>query len=415
MNRIQSLALKAAQVVVRRLTVREPDGWYPSNQVGDAGEYVGHQTALSLSAVWACVNLVAGTCSTLPFFVYRTDRNGARNVASDHPLYRVLHDSPNYDQTAVDFWEFIFASLELDGNAYARVVRAAGKVVGLSPVAPQLVGVRRRADGALEYRWSEDGVSYIETDATMLHIRGFGGNPLGGMSTLQFGRNAFSLARAIDRAAGATFKNGLRPSGSLVVPGFLNEEQRKVVEEKLVEKFAGAMNAGRPIVLEGGFNWQNLSINPEDAQMLESRGFSVEEICRFFGVPPFMIGHTEKSTSWGTGLEQQTLGFQKFTLRRRLKRVEQAVAKQLLTPEDRAAGVVVEFNVEGLLRGDSAARSAFYTAMLNAGVMTINEVRALENLPPVPGGDVPRMQAQNVPINQAGIGHNGGPPLEDQP
>jgi HK97 family phage portal protein len=136
--------------------------------------------------------------------------------------------------------------------------------------------------------------------------------------------------------------------------------------------------------------------------MLESRGFSVEEICRFFGVPPFMIGHTEKTTSWGTGLEQMSMGFQKFTLRRRLKRIEQALEKQLLTGDDRAAGITVEFVVEGLLRGDSAARAAFYNSGLNNGWMTINEVRGLENLPPVQGGDVPRMQMQNVPITDAG-------------
>jgi HK97 family phage portal protein len=148
--------------------------------------------------------------------------------------------------------------------------------------------------------------------------------------------------------------------------------------------------------------WHALSINPDDAQMLESRAFSVEEICRFFGVPPFMIGHTEKSTSWGTGIEQQTLGFQKFTLRRRLKRIEQALEKQLLTPKDRAEGVTIEFNIEGLLRADSQARAQFYGRMTAIGAMTINEVRAYENLPPVEGGDVPRIQMQNVPITDAG-------------
>ena len=115
-----------------------------------------------------------------------------------------------------------------------------------------------------------------------------------------------------------------------------------------------------------------------------------------------MIGHTEKSTSWGTGLEQQTLGFQKFTLRRRLKRIEQAIEKQLLTPADRAAGISVEFNLEGLLRGDSTARAAFYQSGLQNRWTTINEVRALENRPPVNGGDIPRMQMQNQPITQAG-------------
>jgi HK97 family phage portal protein len=187
----------------------------------------------------------------------------------------------------------------------------------------------------------------------------------------------------------------------------LSKQQRIDAEELLQQKYQGAMNAGVPMLLDNGLTWQSITINPDDAQMLESRGFSVEEICRFFGVPPHMVGHTDNSTSWGTGLEQQTLGFQKFTLRRRLKRIEQALEKQLLTARDRADGITVEFNLEGLLRADSAARSAFYGNMTRIGVMTINEVRALENLPPVEGGDVPRMQMQNVPITEA-QGLNGG-------
>lgn len=398
---------------IRRLTVREPDGWYPDGMRGDAGEVVTDDSAMSLSAVWACVNLLAGTIASLPLIVYRTDAQGRRTVARDHPLYRVLHDSPNYDQTAVDFWEFANASIELWGNAYARVERSVGQVSGLYPIAPGLVFVRRLANGDLEYRWTENGKSYVETDATMLHIRGFGGNPLGGMSTLHFGRNAFSLARAIDRSAGGMFKNGLRPSGVLTFEKWLSPEQRTLTKNELTEQFLGAANSGRPLVLEGGTKWEQLTISPEDAQMLESRGFSVEEICRIFGVPPFMVGHTQKVTSFGSGLEQQVLGFQKFTLRRRLKRIEQALEKQLLRPEDRAAGITIEFNLEGLLRGDSAARASFYQSGLTNGWMTINEVRALENMPPVTGGDVPRMQMQNVPITEAGQQQQLPPPNEE--
>ncbi|PYB71502.1 phage portal protein [Rhizobium wuzhouense] len=367
---------------------------------GDAGEVVTDDTVLSLSAVWACVNLIAGTIASLPLVVYRTDNQGRRTVAREHKLYRVLHDSPNYDQTAVDFWEFVSASIELWGNAYARISRSGSDIASLHPIAPNLVSVRRLSSGTIEYRWTEDGKSFVETDKTMLHIRGFGGNPLGGMSTLHFGRHAFSLARAVDRSAGSTFRHGLRPSGVLTFEKWLSPEQRQVAEDKLNEKFLGAMNAGRPLILEGGTKWEQLTISPDDAQLLQSRGFSIEEICRFFGTPPFMIGHTEKTTSWGTGLEQQTLGFQKFTLRRRLKRIEQALEKQLLTPNDRANRITIEFNLEGLLRGDSAGRARFYQQMTQIGAMTINEVRALENLPPVDGGDVPRMQMQNMPITE---------------
>ncbi len=383
---------------MRMLSIENTNGWH--GNVGDAGEHVSDSSVLSLSAAWACINLLSGTIASLPLVVYRRDGKGNREVYREHPLYRLLHDSPNFDQTAVDFWEFISASLELRGNAYARIERGSRGVLALTPVNPGLVVVKRLQNGTLEYRWSYEGRSYVETDKTMLHIRGFGGNPLGGMSTLNAGRHTFSLARAIDKSAATTFRNGLRPSGVLTFEKWLSPEQRQLAESKMADKFHSAADTGKPMILEGGTKWEQLTIAPDDAQMLESRGFSVEEICRFFGVPPFMIGHTEKTTSWGSGLEQQTLGFQKFTLRRRLKRIEQAIEKQLLTPNDRAAGVTVEFNLEGLLRGDTAGRARFYQQMTQIGAMTINEVRELENLPPVEGGDVPRMQMQNRPITE---------------
>lgn len=359
--------------------------------------------ALGLSATWACVNLLAGTIASLPLMVYRTDRAGVRTVARDHPLYYVLHDSPNYDQTSVDFWEFMTAGIELQGNAYAEIEkRGDGSVYSLTPIRPDVMNVRRLDNGDLEYTWTADGVANKVTQERMLHIRGFGGNPLGGVSTLTACRQIFSGALNAESAANGMFANGARPSGVLSTPNPMKKDQRKEAEDLLAEKFVGAMNAGRPMLLDNGLTWTQLTISPEDAQMLETRKFGVEEICRAFQVPPHMIGHTENSTSWGTGLEQQTLGFQKFTLRRRLKRIEQAASKQLLTTADRISGVTIEFNLDGLLRGDSASRASFYESGLRNGWRTINEVRALENMPPVAGGDVPRMQSQNIPITQAG-------------
>ncbi|RVT80212.1 phage portal protein [Agrobacterium sp. CNPSo 2736] len=381
------------------LSIENTDGWYASG-MGDAGEPVTDSSVLSISSAWACINLLSGTIASLPLMVYRRDAKGVREVYRDHPLYRLLHDSPNYDQTAVDFWEFMAASIEMRGNAYARIERNSRGIASLMPVNPALMGVRRLQNGSIEYRWSQDGRYFVETDKTILHIRGFGGNPLGGMSTLHYGRHTFSLARAVDKSASSTFKNGMRPSGVLTFEKWLTPEQRELAEEKLASKFQTTADTGKPMILEGGTKWEQLTLAPEDAQMLESRSFSVEEVCRFFGVPPFMIGHTEKTTSWGSGIEQQTLGFQKFTLRRRLKRIEQAIEKQLLTAADRAAGVSVEFNLEGLLRADSAGRARFYQQMTQIGAMTINEVRDLENLPPVDGGDIPRMQMQNKPISE---------------
>lgn len=372
----------------------------PGGRTSNSGETVTIDSALGLSATWACVNLLAGTIASLPVMIYRTDRNGVRTVAKDHPLYWILHDSPNYDQTAVDFWEFMAASIELHGNAFAEIEkRANGDVYSLVPLRPDVVTTRRLANGDIEYRWTDEtGALNVATQERVLHIRGFGGGPLGGASTLSVCRNTFGAAQATDKAASTMFANGAMPSGVLSTDKTLTGPQRTEAERLLTEKFAGAINAGRPMLLDNGVTWQQLTISPEDAQMLESRKFSGEEICRLFGVPPAMVGYGDKSSNWGTGKEQDVLGFQKFNLRRRLKRIEQALMKQLLSSRDRIDGITIEFNLEGLLRGDSEARAAFYKSGLNDGWLTINEVRAIENMAPVDGGDVARVQMQNVPL-----------------
>ena len=364
-----------------------------------AGEAVTGQSAMTLSAVWACANLISGTVASLPCEVRRSGESGLTEAAKDHPLYRVLYESPNYDQTALDFWDFIGLSIELWGNGYARIERSGPRVIALHPILPEAMSVRRDAQGQLEYSWSEEGgKTYRRSDRDVLHIRGAGGSALGGMSTLQFGREAFSSALAADRAAGGMFKNGMRPSGVLSFKEWLTPEQRSVAEDRLTGKYLGAVNAGRPFIAEGGVEYHSISISPEDAQMLETRQFSVEEICRFFQVPPVLIGHAGSSTAWPTSVEQQVLMFQKFYLRKRLKRIEQAVNKQLLSAEDRAKGLSVRFNMESLLRGDSAARASFYQIMTQIGAMSINDVCDIEGLPRKPGGDVPRIQMQNIPI-----------------
>ncbi|HEY8593299.1 MAG TPA: phage portal protein [Sphingomicrobium sp.] len=378
--------------VTNRVTVADYD---------DAAAY-GSVAAVGLTATWACVTLIAGTIASLPLFVYRTDAKGTRTVARDHSLFALLRGSPNADQSAVEFWDFMSASVELAGNGYAPIDRSGDRIVALSPINPDGVRIERREMGRLWYRWSEDGRVREVPQEQMLHLRGPGGGPLGGASPLAKCRQAFNAALSAQHAAAATFRNGVRPSGVLTQEArFSSAEIRAEAEALIQEKFVGSMNAGRPMLLDGGLKWEQLSINPEDAQLLETRRFSVEEVCRIFGVPPHMIGHNEKSTSWGSGLEQQTIGFVIYTLRRRLKRIEAALEKQLLTPAERAAGMTIEFNLEGLLRGDSKGRAEFYRTMTGIGAMTINEVRAKENLPPVTGGDVPRLQMQNVPISAA--------------
>jgi HK97 family phage portal protein len=379
-------------------------------QPSSAGMSVTQDSVLTLSAAWACVNLIAGTVGSLPLEVRKPGLGGIAVPAPEHPLWYLLHDSPNRDQTALDFWEFVQASLELRGNAYARKIKFGDRLVALMPVRPDIVSTRVK-DGKLQYVWTDNAIRYELFADDMLHIRGFGGSANGGLSTIAYGRQVFGLAQAVDTAAAATFRNGLKPSGVVKHKKWLTPDQRKQ-SDLMINEYAGAMKAGKPIVMEGDIDWVQLTISPQDAEMLLSRGFAVEEICRFFGVPPIMIGHGDKTSSWGTGVAEVTQGFVKYTLRRRLKRIEQALRKQLLSDADRAAGITLSFNLDALLRGDAAARAAFYEIMIRNGIMTINECRALEGLPPVPGGDEPRVQMQNQPISSQ-IGHNGGPPLSE--
>lgn len=391
-------------------------GLAPGRQDGDnfrrnmvtLAEHNDHQlgsraAAVGLAATWACYRLIAETNAQAPAGVFRTAPDGTRTPARDHPLYGLLHDSPNADQTAFDFWDYVNSALELRGNAFALKERGTlGVVRALTLVPPDAMSVRRTNSGALRYSWAEGSARREEPQENVLHIRGPGGNALGGVSPLSMCRGPFHAALSAERTAAALMRNGVRPSGTLSTDTkFGTPEQRAEVEELLNEKFVGAMNAGRPMLLDGGLKWEQLTIDPVDAQLLESRKFSGEEICRIFRVPPAMVGFGDKSSNWGTGKEVDVLGFVKFSLLPRLKRIEQALMKQLLTPGDRAEGITIEFNLEGLLRGDSAGRAAFYERMTRIGAMTINEVRRLENLPPVEGGDVPRMQMQNVPITEA--------------
>lgn len=386
---------KMAGLFSRPVSIKDPATWPTRTDV----DPIGDNSALAISAVYGCVNLYSGIIGALPMQVYRTKKDGSRESYSDHPLYRVLHDSPNADQTAFEFWEQLQTSIELRGNAYAVIDRIGGKIVGLTPLHPDTVTVSRNEAGVIVYSWVDGLRTFSGTSNDVLHIRGFGGNALGGASTLAIASRTLGFARTISDAAKNSFQNGMRPSGVLSTPAILKDGQRELVEDGLQRKFMGAMNAGRPMLLEGGFTWQQLSIKPEEAQMIESQGFTVEEICRFFGVPPFMIGHASSgSTSWPASLEGQIMLFQKTSLGKRAERIEQRVMKQLLSPEDRANGVVVEFNLEALLRADTAARYSAYSIGLMNGVFTINEVRRWENLPPVDGGDESRMQMQNVPI-----------------
>lgn len=378
----------------------DPAVWRGSSESGWSNYYPSMRTGTA----YACGRLIASSGASLPCSLFERASEDRRVIARDERLHRVLHDSPNADQTAFEYWEGLFLSLMFAGDHIARIDRAAnGDTIALNPVDARRVAVSRTGSGARRYRWSEAGRSYDLMEDEVFHVRGFGGDTLRGRSIISYGAATLQRSRNVDTAADTVFSNGIKPSGVFEVDKFLTEEQFNEFNERVAERYSGPENVGRPLILEGGTKFNSANMSNEDAQLLESRGFSVEEICRIFGVPPFMVGHTEKSTSWGTGIEQQLLGFQKFTLTPYLRRVEQAITKQLIRPERRDR-FYAEFNLEGILRADSKARGEFYRTMTSIGAMTVNEVRKKENLEPIEGGDVARVQMQNVPLTEAGEG-----------
>jgi HK97 family phage portal protein len=358
---------------------------------------MGPNAALQIATVWACIRLIAETISTLPLLVYRTQADGGRKVDKDHPLYELLHDSPHYDYTAVEFWEGIAASLCVAGNAYAEKLRVGGRLVALQPLPADAVEVFRTGSGARRYRYRKDGERAREiAEEDMFHVRGFGNGGDVGLSPISYARETLFTTRQANQAAAKLYGSRLRHEGILEMDQVMKDDQRKNAKENILDPIL----QGGSGILEGGMKFHGLTMSAKDAQMLETISFQIEEICRWFRVPPFMVGHTQKSTSWGTGLEQQNLGFLTYSLRPYLSRIEQSIRRSLMTPAERKT-LTAEFKVEGLLRADTATRMTSYATGVQNGIFTRDEVRGWENLPPKGGAAAElTVQSQNVPIDQ---------------
>ena len=371
-----------------------PAGDYTSS----GGAIVNPETALKLSAVWACVKLRAETISTLPLHLYDSDKK----IAKDHDLYRILHDSPNADMCASEFWQIQSASLDLWGNAYSYISRRANRsVISLEPLFPSEMVKKRLKDGSFEYHYTENGKVKIYTDDEILHFKGFTLDGYVGLSAIQFFAQTIGMQFDANNQAQDWFKNGLKVGGFLESgETTLTKEQRHSLRESL-SMFSRPENAGKYMVLEAGMkvaSAANIRINPVDAQLLESRYFGIEEICRAFGVPPQLIGHTNKASSWASSLEQTNQGFLTYSLNPQLVRYEQTIARKLLLPQDKYK-YRPKFSVDGLLRADVAKRSEYYVRMTQNGLMTRNEARDLEDWAPLPGGDKLMVQMQMVPLD----------------
>ncbi len=375
--------------------------WQEWSGTSSSGKVVTADKAMQLSAVWACVRLLSESISTLPIKIYKSESDGSRSLAKDHPIYRLLCKQPNFEMTPSRFMLMVVASLCLRGNSFIEKKYIGSKLVALEPLLPQNMTVKRSEQtGMLEYKYTDPLGQKTRTIPTnkIMHIRGFGMDGICGMIPVKIGRDVIGAALSVEESAAKIFENGLQSSGFLSSELPLNDEQRERIRSYLLS-FVGSKNAGKMMVLEGGMKYNNVTMNPEAAQMLESRTFSIEEICRWFRVPPFMVGHMDKQSSWASSVEGMNMQFLTNTLRPLLVNIEQEISRCLLNGDD---DYYAEFSVEGLLRADSEGRSAYYTTALQNGWMSRNDVRRLENLPPIEGGDIYTVQLNLTPLDQLG-------------
>lgn len=353
----------------------------------DSGTVVNPETAMRLSAVYACVRVLSESIAQLPLIYYQ--RSGDRKErAIAQKLYTLLHDAPNSFQTSFEFRETKMAHLCLRGRAFSFINRSvAGQILELLPMHPDRTKLKQNKDYSISYEFTDvDGNKIPLRQDQVFRLTGLSFDGVNGISPITYQRESLGISMATDKHTAKSFKNGAKMTGILKHPTtFKDTEVAKRVQESW-DNSANGENAYSTPVLEDGMDWMQVSMTNKDAQYIESRKFNVEDIARIFRVPPHKIGHLEKSTN--NNIEHQGLEFVTDSMMPWAVRWEQAISRDLLTPSERER-YFAEFLVEGLLRGDSAARSEYYNKMRNMGALNANEIRVKENMNPRtdPGGD----------------------------
>lgn len=367
-----------------------------------AGKSVTESSAMGISAAWSCQRLIAETVGMLPWGVYVKDDSGNAKQTTDHPLAEVLTQSPNADMTNIEFREAKVLNLAQAGNAYSMIDRGSnGRLISLTPIESRLVQPMLDATKRVYFRVNIGGVWQSMPREKIWHVKGFGSNGLVGLSPIGAAREALGLAMATEEFGARFFAQGGKPSGTVTIPNFLTKEQREIARENLQQMLGGISNAHKFALFEGGMKPEPWGAMPlEDMEFLVVRKFSVQEICRFFRVPPHMVADFEKGASYAS-IEQLSQDFVQFTLMPYFTRIEASASKWLLNASERGK-IFLRFNYEGLLRADSVARSQLYASGLQNGWINRNEVRAKENLNRVEGLDEYTVQSNMIGIDDLG-------------
>lgn len=363
------------------LNLSELTAMIGASSVSASGASVTADSAMKVSAVYGCVSLIAGAIATLPLGVF--ERTAEGRDKADHPYWWLFNEQAGEGWTSSAAIEYIISSKLFYGDGFGRLIRAkGGRVLGWEPLHPLSVYPFRH-DGKILYRVTKSGEAPYTLDSSdVLHLPSLGFDGLTSPSPITYAaREAIGTAISAQQFSGQFFAGGANFDYALKTATKLTAEQTNQLTASLR---ARAQNGPRgPLILSGGLEPAQLSVNSKDAEILATRLFTVEEICRVFGVPPHMVGHTDKTTSWGSGIESQGIGFVRYTLQRHLTPMAQEINRKLWPVRER---FFVEHITAALERGDLKGRyEAYRIAMGRAGEMPFmdaNEVRRLENMPP---------------------------------
>jgi HK97 family phage portal protein len=377
--------------LTQNLTADQLAGLLGAFSQTSAGSVVTAETAMRVTAVYSCVALIAGAISTLPMGIFERTQNTRK--ATNHEYWWIFNEQANQEMTACSAMEYLISSKMFYGDGFALLIRASqytNKVIGWRPLHPSRVQPFRDTNLNLKYRVTNiDGTVVIHDPADIIHIPSLGFDGLRSPSPITYAaKEAIGTSIAAEVYSGKFFSQGSTHEIALKTDKTLNKEQQDMLLASYNAKYSGGQNNRMPLLLTGGLNVEKLSITPNDAALLPTRQFGVEEICRVFGVPPHMVGATDKSTSWGSGIEQQGIGFVKYTLRRYLAPIEQELNRKLWPMREK---YFVEYNTAALERGDYKTRMEGHRIAIGRagepGWMKPNEVRHLENMEPIPDGE----------------------------
>ncbi len=352
--------------------------------------------AITLTSVWCAIRLLSESVSSLPCSVYTKQPNGDKIEDSNNRIYNLIKYRPNNYQNKITFFEYIMMSICTSGNSYVQILRdGSGKPIQLIPISPDDVTVVIN-EGELFYQ--TDGAGVLDA-ADMLHFKTLTDNGIDGISPIDQCKNALNWGLSVEEFGSTFFKNGAKPSSVLATDRALSEQAIERLKNSFSNTYSQLKNSNSTIILEEGLTFKPISISPEQAQFLSSRQFSIEEVARIFNVPPHMLKDLSKSSF--NNIEMQSQEFVTYTLMPYLTRIENEMNYKLFRTNE-IGKTFIEFNVNGLLRGDVKTRNEAYKTAITNGYMSINEVRQKENLNSIEGGDKHFMQMNMTTIEKIG-------------